>query len=347
MANDYYTSCRFPPMAPSPPTPPPSPRAPPGCGETCNYSNDNDCDDGGAGAEFNICLLGTDCVDCGPRDPTPPRPPPLPAGFPRAPRMPRPPPPPFGNGCFENCYYSSDNDCDDGGPGAEYGFCDLGSDCHDCGSRVGSPPRPPLPPPPPPPPPRPPYAPFPPSPPPAPMGQCIIVPVNSPPPPSPTPPSPLMSPPPPSPSPPPPSPAPPSPSLNLPPLLNAGVDCWVQCDRAGGLCPGFCGSGACCRSGFDWNLPECGYSNQGCPSYHCCSAAIPASAASDTEEHRLLSSSGRRLRGEPSAAPELPVSGRIVGGEDLDYARQYARHSRRPLAPPPSPRPTPLKRAPL
>jgi len=32
----------------------------------------------------------------------------------------------------------------------------------------------------------------------------------------------------------------------------------------------------------------------------------------------------RRLRGEPSGAPELPVFGRIVGGEDLEYARQYS-----------------------
>ena len=41
-------------------------------------------------------------------------------------------------GCSEGCGWSSDNDCDDGGPGAEYSLCSLGSDCQDCGSRVMS-----------------------------------------------------------------------------------------------------------------------------------------------------------------------------------------------------------------
>ena len=81
---------------------------------------------------------------------------------------------------------TNDGTCDDGGPGAEYSFCELGTDCADCGPRLVWPPSPPpsLPPPPSPPPP-------------------------SPPPPSPPPPSP----PPPSPSPPPPSPRPPPPPL--------------------------------------------------------------------------------------------------------------------------------------
>jgi len=33
-----------------------------------------------------------------------------------------------------SCYYSSDGDCDDGGPGSEYvGYCQIGTDCQDCG----------------------------------------------------------------------------------------------------------------------------------------------------------------------------------------------------------------------
>ena len=57
----------------------PSPPSPAGlCGENCNYSSDNDCDDGGAGAEFTACSLGSDCQDCGSRAPTSP-PPPAPA----------------------------------------------------------------------------------------------------------------------------------------------------------------------------------------------------------------------------------------------------------------------------
>ena len=50
------------------------------CTNTCSYASDIDCDDGGPGAEFyNMCSLGTDCDDCGPRDSTsstPPSPPP-------------------------------------------------------------------------------------------------------------------------------------------------------------------------------------------------------------------------------------------------------------------------------
>jgi len=39
----------------------------PKCKNTCyrGYINDGDCDDGGAGAEYNVCALGTDCDDCG------------------------------------------------------------------------------------------------------------------------------------------------------------------------------------------------------------------------------------------------------------------------------------------
>ena len=57
---------------------------------TCPISsqvNDGWCDDGGAGAEFAYCELGTDCVDCGIRSNTPP------CG-PGAPSCPPHPPPP-------------------------------------------------------------------------------------------------------------------------------------------------------------------------------------------------------------------------------------------------------------
>jgi hypothetical protein len=37
------------------------------CENTCTYSNDGQCDDGGPGADYSICDLGTDCNDCGPR----------------------------------------------------------------------------------------------------------------------------------------------------------------------------------------------------------------------------------------------------------------------------------------
>lgn len=44
---------------------------------------------------------------------------------------------PTGGGvtCTDDCDYSGDGVCDDGGPGSEYAACELGTDCTDCGSR--------------------------------------------------------------------------------------------------------------------------------------------------------------------------------------------------------------------
>ena len=80
---------------------------------------------------------------------------PLQQTFPPSPSL----PPPSPLGCDESCHYATDDWCDDGGPGAEYGECDLNTDCTDCGVRILSPPPglglPPPPPPPSPPPPSP------------------------------------------------------------------------------------------------------------------------------------------------------------------------------------------------
>jgi len=116
-----------PPDAPSPPGLPPSPMFPPGawlCTNGCYAASDGDCDDGGPGTEYSACSLGTDCDDCGLREALPPVPP----------SPPPPPSPPF-SVCLNECHYASDNDCDDGGPGAEYDYCDKGYDCLDCGYR--------------------------------------------------------------------------------------------------------------------------------------------------------------------------------------------------------------------
>ena len=40
-------------------------------------------------------------------------------------------------GCSDACLFSSDNHCDDGGPGSEWSLCSEGTDCHDCGARSG------------------------------------------------------------------------------------------------------------------------------------------------------------------------------------------------------------------
>eukprot|EP00966_Prymnesium_polylepis_P237772 5499226-Prymnesium_polylepis.1 len=42
------------------------------CTESCDYATDGECDDGGSGAEYAECALGTDCSDCGSRCPSPP-----------------------------------------------------------------------------------------------------------------------------------------------------------------------------------------------------------------------------------------------------------------------------------
>jgi hypothetical protein len=65
------------PPTPPPPSPPPSPPAPPFvpgvlCDNTCTSGQlaavgDGVCDDGGAGAEYDHCAFGSDCVDCGTR----------------------------------------------------------------------------------------------------------------------------------------------------------------------------------------------------------------------------------------------------------------------------------------
>ena len=42
---------------------------------------------------------------------------------------------PLVGACTETCNYAADGDCDDGGPGSEYLFCPLGTECTDCGPR--------------------------------------------------------------------------------------------------------------------------------------------------------------------------------------------------------------------
>lgn len=82
-----------------------------GCTNTCEFANDGTCDDGGTGSSFDICLLGTDCADCGARDVSV---------------------------CSDTCSDPGDGICDDGGPGASFAICELGTDCTDCGPRSGT-----------------------------------------------------------------------------------------------------------------------------------------------------------------------------------------------------------------
>lgn len=82
-----------PPTLPHPSPPPPFPPTETLCSDSCSlpsrsrysadgwitrvYNNDDTCDDGGEGAEYQICELGTDCTDCGRRHVPWPNPPPL------------------------------------------------------------------------------------------------------------------------------------------------------------------------------------------------------------------------------------------------------------------------------
>ncbi len=79
-----------------------------GCDDSCAVALDGSCDElipGGTG----LCAVGTDTTDC--RGDGPPE------------------------GCSDTCSTARDTQCDDGGEGALYDICELGSDCTDCGSR--------------------------------------------------------------------------------------------------------------------------------------------------------------------------------------------------------------------
>ena len=88
----------------APPSAPP-PFSPGICLDTCQFNKDGICDDGAAGSDYDVCVLGTDCTDCVVRlfpSPPPslppalpqPRPPPsLPPSLPPSPLPPSPLPP--------------------------------------------------------------------------------------------------------------------------------------------------------------------------------------------------------------------------------------------------------------
>merc|ERR1711988_1854760 len=90
-----------------------------GCSDTCRYAFDRACDDGGEGSEYSLCEIGTDCADCG--------------GTRKATKQVAKHYDLEESGCKNTCKYSNDGDCDDGGYGADYDFCELGTDCADCG----------------------------------------------------------------------------------------------------------------------------------------------------------------------------------------------------------------------
>ena len=71
-------------------------------------NNCNDCDDGGPGSEFPMCVVGTDCGDCGVHSASPPPLPHSPATV-----------------CMISCLNDGGSSCHDdgGGPGSEFATC--------------------------------------------------------------------------------------------------------------------------------------------------------------------------------------------------------------------------------
>jgi hypothetical protein len=90
------------------------------CSDGCASARDGECDDGGPGALYAVCDIGSDCADCGVRsvDELQGL---LDGG---------------GQLCFNACATARDGECDDGGPDSLYSLCTLGSDCADCGPRA-------------------------------------------------------------------------------------------------------------------------------------------------------------------------------------------------------------------
>ncbi|XP_070532489.1 uncharacterized protein [Ptychodera flava] len=78
------------------------------CNDLCPYAADGECDDGRPGSDYDICVTGSDCTDCGYVN--------------------------LDARCNDGCPFSNDGECDDGRPGAAYALCPLGSDCADCGA---------------------------------------------------------------------------------------------------------------------------------------------------------------------------------------------------------------------
>ncbi|MEM9187743.1 MAG: hypothetical protein AAGF12_01105 [Myxococcota bacterium] len=96
----------------------PTPSASANCTDTCSYAGDGECDDGGPDSQYDVCGLGTDCMDCGPRTDSG-----TPVGGTR---------PPTSGTCDDSCHWARDGVCDDGRPGAVSASCAPGTDCTDC-----------------------------------------------------------------------------------------------------------------------------------------------------------------------------------------------------------------------
>ena len=136
------------------------------CSDTCIFSGDSACDDGGPYADFTVCDFGEDCSDCGARydqdgdgyyddEGTVPLDVTLVLDCDDSDAAIKPGGTEIPNDgvdqdcsgadeitggaqCLETCGTSSDGSCDDGGTDSQGSSCGLGTDCTDCGDRHDS-----------------------------------------------------------------------------------------------------------------------------------------------------------------------------------------------------------------
>lgn len=97
------------------------------CNETCAFSGDGVCDDGGEFVNTTavVCARGSDCRDCGRREPRPSGASSSSSGA--------------GGGvglCEDTCGIAHDGLCQDGAEGSLSRDCAYGTDCSDCGPRA-------------------------------------------------------------------------------------------------------------------------------------------------------------------------------------------------------------------
>jgi hypothetical protein len=90
------------------------------CEDDCDFSKEGRCDDVDVVGRLRKCDWGHDCYDCGPR---------ARGGQSNA------GPHDVKTSCDDSCgeRYVKDGICDDGRPGSWNNFCELGTDCSDCG----------------------------------------------------------------------------------------------------------------------------------------------------------------------------------------------------------------------
>jgi hypothetical protein len=122
------------------------------CSDHCSMSRNGVCDDGGPDSVNSWCARGTDCSDCGPSDRKGNSCVDLPSGATHGSEEEES----QADGstssdyavrvcvCDDSCFFASDGECDDPGPGSvhvkngQQSPCALGTDCSDCGMALRS-----------------------------------------------------------------------------------------------------------------------------------------------------------------------------------------------------------------